>query len=87
MDASSALNLDITAMIAYVSALTNGGDCAVSPERLRGQPVLRSQAERELERPVKPELEALFRGKRLICCRSALDDFRSGIIDTSSIQA
>ncbi len=69
---SSTLNLDITAMIAYVSALTNGF-CSYSFK----EPILSEQARWERERPVKPTLEALFAGKRLLCCKSAMRDFRS----------
>ncbi len=67
------LNLDITAMIAYVSALTNGHADHTFP----GQPVLAEQAAWERHRPVKPVLDALFTGKRLLCCQSAMSDFQT----------
>ncbi len=68
----STLNLDITAMIAYVSALTNG--CSDHDFR---EPILSEQASWERARPAKPELDALFAGKRLVCCESAMRDFRA----------
>jgi hypothetical protein len=51
----STLNLDITAMIAYVSALTNGFCRFVFKE-----PILSQQAEWERLRPVKIFLEKIF---------------------------
>jgi hypothetical protein len=51
------LNLDVTAMLAYVSALTNGGCCSEFKE-----PILNQQAEWERARPVKPVLDRLFEG-------------------------
>ncbi len=69
---SSALNLDITAMIAYVSALTNG--CA---DYTFKEPILSDQATWERDRPVKPVLDRLFEGKHLVCCQSAMRDFEA----------
>ena len=68
----SRLNLDITAMIAYVSALTNGGNNFTFKE-----PVLCQQAAWERERPVKVLLDSAFSGKQLLCCRSAMEDFKT----------
>jgi len=68
----SRLNLDITAMIAYVSALTNGGNNFTFKE-----PVLCQQAAWERERPVKDLLDSAFSGKQLLCCRSAMEDFKT----------
>ena len=68
----SRLNLDITAMIAYVSALTNGGNNFTFKE-----PVLCQQAAWERERPVKALLDSAFSGKQLLCCRSAMEDFKT----------
>ena len=68
----SRLNLDITAMIAYVSALTNGGHNFIFKE-----PVLCQQAAWERERPVKALLDSVFSGKQLLCCRSAMEDFKT----------
>jgi hypothetical protein len=54
------LNLDVTAMLAYVSSLTNGR-CNFEFK----EPVLTQQAEWEKARPVKPVLDQLFQG--MIC--------------------
>ncbi|XP_063619191.1 UPF0415 protein C7orf25 homolog [Cydia splendana] len=70
------LNLDVTAMMAYVSNMTNG-HCHY---RFK-QEVLTQQCAWEAERPVKPILEKIFEGKRLVCCRTAWDDFAK-IVET-----
>ena len=72
----STLNLDITAMIAYISALTNGCSNYVFQDQ-----ILTDQAKRERSQPVKKELESIFNGKKLVCCESAVIDFKS-IVDT-----
>ncbi|XP_021200552.2 UPF0415 protein C7orf25 homolog [Helicoverpa armigera] len=64
------LNLDVTAMMAYVSNMTNGHCNYVFK-----QEVLTQQSAWEAERPVKPILERLFKDKTLVCCRTAWDDF------------
>ncbi|KAJ8733463.1 hypothetical protein PYW08_001761 [Mythimna loreyi] len=64
------LNLDVTAMMAYVSNMTNGHCNYVFK-----QEVLTQQSAWETERPVKPVLERLFKDKTLVCCRTAWDDF------------
>ncbi|KAK3926793.1 UPF0415 protein C7orf25-like protein [Frankliniella fusca] len=66
------LNLDVTAMIAYVSSLTNGGCHFIFKE-----PLLTQQAEWERERPAKPLLDEAFNGRRLFCCSTAHRDFLS----------
>jgi len=66
------LNLDITAMIAYVSSLTNGHSSHVFKEKILSQ-----QAEWERVRPVKPFLDNIFCDKTLVCCESAVRDFKS----------
>ncbi|KAM3960996.1 UPF0415 protein C7orf25 homolog [Aphomia sociella] len=70
------LNLDVTAMMAYVSNMTNGYCNYVFK-----QEVLTQQSEWEAEKPVKPILDKLFEGKKLICCTTAWDDFEK-IINT-----
>ncbi|CAK1598556.1 unnamed protein product [Parnassius mnemosyne] len=70
------LNLDVTAMMAYISNMTNG-HC----NYIFKQDVLTQQAAWEAERPVKPVLERLFQGKTLICCRTAWNDFEK-IVNT-----
>ncbi|CAH0729306.1 unnamed protein product, partial [Brenthis ino] len=72
----SLLNLDVTAMMAYVSNMTNGHCHYVFK-----QDVLTQQSAWEAERPVKPLLEKLFEGKTLICCRTAWENFEK-IVDT-----
>ena len=73
---SSVLNLDITAMIAYVSALTNGYANYEFQETILSQ-----QAGWERQKPAKPILDEIFRDKRLITCQSAMEDFQT-ILDT-----
>ena len=73
---SSVLNLDITAMIAYVSALTNGYANYEFQETILSQ-----QASWERQKPAKPILDEIFRDKRLITCQSAMEDFQT-ILDT-----
>ena len=51
------LNLDVTAMMAYVSNMTNGHCNYVFK-----QEVLTQQSAWESKRPVKPVLERLFKG-------------------------
>jgi len=71
----STLNLDITAMIAYVSALTNGHSNYIFKEK-----ILTDQATKERSDPVKRHLDSIFEGKKLVCCESAVIDFKS-IVD------
>lgn len=66
------LNLDVTAMIAYVSSLTNGG-CHYKFK----EPLLTQQAEWERKRPAKPLLDQIFQGRTLYCCSTAHKDFRN----------
>lgn len=74
---SGSLNLDITTMIAYVSALTNGH---ADYDFEESEAILSKQASWERLRPVKPYLDELFTGKKLICCHAAY----SGIVDIIS---
>ncbi|KAH8302374.1 hypothetical protein KR044_005679, partial [Drosophila immigrans] len=69
---SKELNLDVTTMLAYCSALSNGRCNWVFKE-----PLLTEQAEKERELPVKPILEKIFEGKRLVCCQLAYDAFQN----------
>ena len=64
------LNLDITAMIAYVSATTNGGANFIFKDKL-----LTEQAEWERKSPVKQTLDGYFKGCELIACQEAVDHF------------
>ncbi|KAH8315779.1 hypothetical protein KR067_001906 [Drosophila pandora] len=69
---SNELNLDVTTLLAYVSALTNGNANWVYKERL-----LTEQAERERASPLKPLLEKILDGKKLVCCQLAYDAFQN----------
>lgn len=65
------VNLDVSAMLAYCSSVTNG-----SAELYDfNVPVLKQQAEWERLRPQKPILDAFFNGKTLYCCQTAKDNF------------
>lgn len=66
------LNLGVTTLIAYVSALTNGGT-----QYHFETEILRQHAEWERARPVKPILDQLFEGRELYCCKTAVDNFRT----------
>ncbi|TRY68341.1 hypothetical protein TCAL_01406 [Tigriopus californicus] len=66
------LNLDITAMIAYVSALTNGHAHYRFKEK-----ILTEQALWERARPARAHLDQIFGDKALICCQSAMTDFQT----------
>ncbi|XP_005814120.1 UPF0415 protein C7orf25 homolog isoform X1 [Xiphophorus maculatus] len=70
------VNLDITTLIAYVSALSHGR-CHFSFR----EPVLTEQAAQERRWPVLPSLDAFMAGKQLFACRAAVADFRA-ILDT-----
>ncbi|KAF5270430.1 hypothetical protein FQR65_LT05618 [Abscondita terminalis] len=65
------LNLDVSAMLAYVSSVTNGS----CNKYQFSVPVLSQQAQWECERPVKPILDAYFKGKTLYCCETAKKSF------------
>ncbi|KYM84145.1 UPF0415 protein C7orf25 like protein [Atta colombica] len=69
------LNLDVSALLAYVTNMANGYNNYVYRE-----PLLMQQAEMERKRPIKPILENLFRDKELIICRTAYNNFMN-IID------
>ncbi|CAB3236756.1 unnamed protein product [Arctia plantaginis] len=70
------LNLDVTAMMAVVSNMTNG-HC----NYIFKQEVLTQQCSWEAERPVKPILDRLFEEKTLVCCETAWNDFEK-IVNT-----
>lgn len=70
------LNLDVTALVAYVSDLTNGRDDVRFED-----PLLDQQAAWERLKPAKAQLDRAFSGKSLICCESAAKGFWS-IVDT-----
>ncbi|XP_051943954.1 UPF0415 protein C7orf25 homolog [Hippocampus zosterae] len=70
------VNLDITALIAYVSSLSHGR-CHLAFR----EPVLTEQAAQERRWPVLPLLDAFMAGKELYACSAAVADFRL-ILDT-----
>ncbi|OWR47565.1 hypothetical protein KGM_208947 [Danaus plexippus plexippus] len=69
------LNLDVTAMMAYVSNMTNG-----SCNYIFQQPVLTQQAEWEAERPVKPILEKLFEKLPLLVMLQTIPNFSLKVV-------
>ncbi|XP_045168917.2 UPF0415 protein C7orf25 homolog [Mercenaria mercenaria] len=70
------INLDITALITLVSAVSHGG-CYY---RFR-EKILSEQAAEERVDPVLPKLQAFLEGKDLYTCQTAADSFNS-ILDT-----
>ncbi|XP_007505622.1 UPF0415 protein C7orf25 homolog isoform X2 [Monodelphis domestica] len=76
VDTCGRVNLDITTLITYVSALSYGGCCFVFREK-----VLTEQAVQERRERVLPQLEAFMAGKELFACESAVKDFQA-ILDT-----
>nr|CAG4641177.1 EOG090X0CWG [Eulimnadia texana] len=64
--------LDITALVALVSSLTNGGAHFSFPRELYNQ-----QAAWERIRPAKKMLESALENRKLYTCDSAVRDFRS----------
>ncbi|KAG5888793.1 hypothetical protein JTB14_007069 [Gonioctena quinquepunctata] len=71
------VNLDVSAMLAYCSSVTNGSanlyDFDVS--------VLKQQADWERMRPQKPILDSILEGKTIYCCETARDNFLN-IVET-----
>ncbi|KAJ8929580.1 hypothetical protein NQ314_017717 [Rhamnusium bicolor] len=65
------LNLDVSAMLAYCSSVTNGSANMYDFD----VPVLKQQAEWERLRPQKPILDKYFKGKKLYCCDTAKNNF------------
>ncbi|XP_068940499.1 UPF0415 protein C7orf25 homolog [Petaurus breviceps papuanus] len=76
VDVCSRVNLDITTLITYVSALSYGGCHFVFREK-----VLTEQAVQERKERVLPQLEAFMADKELYACESAVRDFQA-ILDT-----
>ncbi|XP_040519116.1 UPF0415 protein C7orf25 homolog isoform X2 [Gallus gallus] len=70
------VNLDITTLITYVSALNYGGCYFLFKEK-----VLTEQAAQERRERVLPQLEEFMEGKELFACESAVRDFQS-ILET-----
>ncbi|NXN93469.1 CG025 protein, partial [Rhinopomastus cyanomelas] len=76
VNACSRVNLDITTLITYVSALSYGGCYFNFKEK-----VLTEQAAQERRERVLPQLEMFMEGKELFACQSAVRDFQS-ILET-----
>ncbi|XP_015265068.1 PREDICTED: UPF0415 protein C7orf25 homolog [Gekko japonicus] len=71
VDSCNRINLDITTLITYVSALSYGGCYFIFKEK-----VLTEQAVQEREESVLPSLEEFVKGKELFACESAVKDFQ-----------
>ncbi|XP_030045867.1 UPF0415 protein C7orf25 homolog isoform X2 [Microcaecilia unicolor] len=72
VDVCNKVNLDITTLITYVSALSHGGCDYIFKEH-----VLSEQAAQERRLQVLPQLEDFMKGKELFACESAVKDFQS----------
>ncbi|XP_073532696.1 UPF0415 protein C7orf25 homolog [Phyllobates terribilis] len=70
------VNLDITTLIAYVSALSHGGCHFIFKQQ-----VLTEQAAQERQEKVLPLLDSFMEGKELFACECAVKDFQS-ILET-----
>ncbi|KAG9475942.1 UPF0415 protein C7orf25 homolog isoform X2 [Eleutherodactylus coqui] len=70
------VNLDITTLITYVSALSHGGCHFIFKEK-----VLTEQAAQERQEEVLPLLDSFMTGKELFACECAVRDFQS-ILET-----
>ncbi|XP_053322861.1 UPF0415 protein C7orf25 homolog [Spea bombifrons] len=70
------VNLDITTLITYVSALSHGSCHLVFKEN-----VLTEQAAQERQEKVLPLLQSFMEGKELFACECAVKDFQS-ILET-----
>ncbi|KAJ7322699.1 hypothetical protein JRQ81_018986 [Phrynocephalus forsythii] len=71
VDLCNRVNLDITTLITYVSALGYGGCYFIFKEK-----VLTEQAMEERKESVLPLLEEFMKGKELFACESAVKDFQ-----------
>lgn len=71
VDLCNRVNMDITTLITYVSALSYGGCYFIFKEK-----VLTEQATEEREESVLPLLEEFMKGKELFACESAVKDFQ-----------
>ncbi|XP_073406124.1 UPF0415 protein C7orf25 homolog isoform X2 [Dendrobates tinctorius] len=66
------VNLDITTLITYVSALSHGGCHFIFKQK-----VLTEQAAQERQEKVLPLLDSFMEGKELFACECAVKDFQS----------
>ncbi|CAG9809742.1 unnamed protein product [Chironomus riparius] len=67
---SKTLNVDVSTMLAYISELSNGGINYKFDEQL-----LEDQVAVERKEPIKPVLDKIFDGKKLIACETAVKSF------------
>ncbi|XP_045112471.1 UPF0415 protein C7orf25 homolog isoform X2 [Portunus trituberculatus] len=65
------INLDVTAMIAYVSSTANEGANFIFQDKF-----LNEQAACERKNPVKKTLDGYFKGRELVACKEAVDRFQ-----------
>ncbi|XP_069776740.1 UPF0415 protein C7orf25 homolog isoform X2 [Narcine bancroftii] len=76
VDFCNRVNLDITTLITFVSAVSHGGCYFIFKEK-----VLTEQAAQEREESVLPKLQAFMKDKELFACESAVKDFQA-ILET-----
>ncbi|XP_051879101.1 UPF0415 protein C7orf25 homolog [Pristis pectinata] len=76
VDFCNRVNLDITTLITFVSAVSHGGCYFIFKEK-----VLTEQASQEREESVLPKLQAFMKDKELFACESAVKDFQA-ILET-----
>ncbi|KAL3831584.1 hypothetical protein ACJMK2_023322 [Sinanodonta woodiana] len=69
-DSIQNVNLDITALITLVSAMTHGRCNFIFPEKILSQ-----QAAEERQRPALPSLTKFLKGKKQFACQTAVDSF------------
>uniref|UniRef100_A0A0N5AH91 UPF0415 protein C7orf25 homolog n=1 Tax=Syphacia muris TaxID=451379 RepID=A0A0N5AH91_9BILA len=72
-DTSDTLNLDVTAVFAFISSLTHGNGANFEFT----SPMLNDQARDERKDPVLPKLKRVMEGKKLIICRTAYDSVKN----------
>lgn len=76
VDLCNRVNLDITTLITFVSAVSHGGCYFIFKEK-----VLTEQASQERAESVLPKLQAFMKDKELFACESAVKDFHA-ILET-----
>lgn len=76
LEGVTSLNLDITTLLGYVSALTNAKPEQKSCYWQFAEPLLTEQSKWEARNPMKPILDEVFADRKLICCETALQSFR-----------
>ena len=69
------LNLDVTTLIAVVSDLTHRYHDI--PQEAFDSIALKLQRDMQQKQPILPTFNDVFKGKKLVCCQSAFDKFKS----------